>query len=110
MSEAPKHTPGPLAVFPVGRKNQFNITYPEGSRRPPGMEWPDYYVEFSGYFGAGGPHLFAAAPKMLKALKKHEHRLSVRATDGPRAKPTVAELNEMLHDFRAAIAEAEGRS
>lgn len=31
--------------------------------------WHDTYVEFSGYFGADGPELYAAAPAMRDALR-----------------------------------------
>lgn len=54
-------------------------------------------------------HLIVAAPDMLEALRKAERALSLRTTYGTKAKPTVAELNVMLDDFRAAIAKAEGR-
>lgn len=32
------------------------------------LPWGDKYINFSGYFGKFGPHMFAAAPDMLEAL------------------------------------------
>ena len=37
--------------------------------RSKGDSWDSQYVAFSGYYGSYGPHLFAAAPEMLAALK-----------------------------------------
>lgn len=97
-----KHTPGPLGVFPTKSPRQFTITRVRDSRCPPEMEWDDYYVEFSGYYGAHGPHVFAAAPEMLAALKWAESALA------PFSKEPAEKSGMSL--IRAAIAKAEGRS
>ena len=69
MTQETKWMPGPLRVVQTSVARQFNIKRPEDSRIPPGTEWEDYYVEFSGYFGSYGPHVFAAAPEMAEALR-----------------------------------------
>lgn len=33
-----------------------------------GSNWSDAYVSIGGYFGSHGPHVFASAPDLLKAL------------------------------------------
>ena len=66
MVEAPKHTAGRLTVELTGPEGQCTIR--SDFRRRKG-EWRDIYVEFSGYFGSYGPHMFAEAPAMLDALK-----------------------------------------
>jgi hypothetical protein len=63
-------SPMTLTVVPCGPSGQFAIRRPNDVRLPPEMEWEDYYIEFSGYFGSYGPNLFAAAPDMLAALKE----------------------------------------
>lgn len=59
------HTPGPLNVVRQTEDGQFRIDaepYGEG-------KWSDVYINFSGYFGAVGPYVFAAAPELLEALR-----------------------------------------
>jgi predicted acylesterase/phospholipase RssA len=94
MTQETKWTLGPLRVVQTSVARQFNIKRPEDSRIPPGTEWEDYYVEFSGYFGSYGPHMFAAAPEMAEALREiarrtddFEHgddllRLQIRGVNG----------------------------
>lgn len=38
------------------------------SERDPN-NWADTYIDFTGYFGADGPELYAAAPAMRDALR-----------------------------------------
>lgn len=65
-----------LAVFPTGVANQFVVRRPDDERLPPEVEWKDYYIEFGGYFGSCGPHMFAAAPDMFEALTRIAERIS----------------------------------
>ena len=91
----PKHTPGPLIVrklaYPFDR--QFDIV--GDYKIIDGEVDLDRYVAFNGYFGSYGPHMFAAAPEMLEALK--EANIATMLYDG--------------HEGRYAkiIAKAEGR-
>lgn len=55
-------------------------------------------VSFSGYFGSHGPHLFAAAPDLLTALKE--------ARDALNGAPNTVGLHSQIDD---AIAKAEGK-
>jgi len=94
-----KHTPGPWTI----RVATASI---------PTIHVSSERGHFASVFGARhvqDARLIAAAPDMLATLRTHENRLSQCAARGERAKPTTAELNDMLADFRAAIAKAEGR-
>lgn len=55
------------------------------------------YVSFSGFFGEHSPHLFAAAPDLLEALKEQ-------------VAECFDETCEMCTRHEAIIAKAEGRS
>jgi hypothetical protein len=37
--------------------------------KSPGRHFDEQYVEFGGFFGSYGPHVFTAAPELLAALK-----------------------------------------
>lgn len=67
--------------------------------------WDQSYVDFSGFFGDLGPHVFAAAPKMLAALIVLRDADDIGKPDGQ---------NFMGNAMRAlvddAIAKAEGGS
>ena len=72
--------------------------------------WNDIYVEFSGYFGSFGPHVFAAAPELLEAC-----RAMIEWDD--REKDHAVDFDARMHlcrvafdKARAAVAKAEGRS
>ena len=69
---------------------QFSI---EQSDYEPG-DFGKKYVCFSGYFGEAGPHVFAAAPKLLEALEW--------AVDNPH------DDAYWISQARAAIAKAKG--
>lgn len=45
-------------------------------------EWDDIYVDFGGYFGAYGPHMFALAPQLVEALKTASWLLADIAPQG----------------------------
>ena len=72
-------------------------------------EWDDIYVCVSGYFGAAGPHVFAAAPELLEAL---EEVVAVFESNPSSITDTVwvtGDRPETLYDCcRAAIAKAKG--
>jgi len=72
--------------------------------------WNDIYVEFSGFFGSFGPHVFAAAPELLEAC-----RAMIEWDD--REKDHAVDFDARMHlcrvafdKARAAVAKAEGRS
>lgn len=67
--------------------------------RSPGRHWDDQYVNFSGYYGSYGPHVFAAAPDLLAALK-------AIVSDGCMLAADVQNTRQAM----AAITKAEGRS
>lgn len=94
-----KHTPRPLIVIKTQAmaEPQFQI---ESDWINSDGEWRDKYVCFSGFFGSYGPHVFAAAPEMLEALK------AVIAF-GDAAPYWETEAARDL--ARAAIAKAEGQ-
>lgn len=72
-------------------------------RLPAGREdWDSKYVSFSGYFGPHSPHLFAAAPDMLDAL-----RLAESFITGFEGDELQDGIDERLATIRAAIAKAE---
>lgn len=58
-----------LRVFESGYRypDQYYITYTSGD--PINCKNGEY-IKFSGYFGGYGPHVFAAAPKLLEALEE----------------------------------------
>lgn len=92
-------TPGPLSVNLTTAPRQYVIK--NDPVRLEG-EWADIYVEFSGYFGSFGPHLFAAAPDLLAALKAcREAMWADNPADG---------WKEIIDQAAAAIAKAEGSS
>lgn len=67
-----KHIGGNLIVVQatidgVPAPGQYRI---ENETRDIDGKWDDIYVHVSGYFGAAGPHVFAAAPELLEALEQ----------------------------------------
>lgn len=67
------------------------------------LDWDDYYIEISGYFGNIGPHVFAAAPDLLEALESTLNFIE----------NTESELGFKLESgrkARAAIAKAKGET
>jgi len=81
---------------------QFAIeALPKG---PAGEKWIQEYINFSGYFGVHGPHVFSAAPELLEAL---EYAVSKYGQDGgPWNVPS--DPGGWLDRARAAIAKAKG--
>ena len=72
--------------------------------------WNDIYVEFSGFFGSFGPHVFTAAPELLEAC-----RAMIEWDD--REKDHAVDFDARMHlcrvafdKARAAVAKAEGRA
>lgn len=87
-----------LKVVQKSDPEQFGI---ESNHHEAEGEWRDIYVNFSGYFGKFGPHMFAAAPEMLEALKK------LASIDfGSHGWDEFAE--SAAREARAAISKAEG--
>lgn len=105
MSE---HTPGTLQVHPTSAEGQFSIDNDQDRLNAKGT-WDERYVNFSGYFGSYGPHMFAAAPDMLAALKEALWALDNMAAI-LNAKGIESTLMDPRPGIRAAIAKAEGRS
>lgn len=101
----------PIAVFPTDKPRQFVIARPDDSRCPMGMEFDDYYVQFSGYFGSYGPSMFAAAPDLLSALKallpEVDAEIERRRTSGD--DQYWSDLQPLSDAAHAALAKAEGR-
>lgn len=88
MSEA-KHTPVKLELS-VEAINQRQFEISSNWLKEKG-EWEEIYVSFSGFFGSYNPHIFAAAPDLVEAVK---HAL---------------ETSDREHDrriYRAALAKA----
>lgn len=54
-----------LSVESRGDPRQHTIR----NRFPDGGRWDETYIEFGGYFGCYGPHVFRAAPALLDSLK-----------------------------------------
>lgn len=70
------------------------------------VPWDDKYIRFSGYFGKFGPHMFAAAPALLGALKG-----MIEVYGGKYdidCLPKHSTELELIGLARAAIAKAEG--
>lgn len=97
-----KHTPGPLHVEPEGLCTRQFAIRSDFHRRP--GEWDDVYVEFSGYFGSYGPHLFAAAPELSELVRRGRQKLATYVGIYPGDK----ELQSLLRDWDSALARAEG--
>lgn len=55
-----------ITATPTGHPRQFEVR--NNFNDLPG-EWEVTYVNFGGYFGKHGPHVFAAAPDLLEALE-----------------------------------------
>jgi hypothetical protein len=92
----------PLRVRVSG--NQFDI------ERLPGRDddWDREYVSFSGFAGPYNPHLFAAAPDLLEALKAF---VDGYEPDSAKADSPAYVLFANKADMAIkAIAKAEGRS
>jgi len=62
-----QHTPGPLRVTAFDETSRQARVQNDHSRVK--GSWDDIYVEFSGYFGSYGPHMFAMAPELLSFAK-----------------------------------------
>ena len=79
---------GPTRQFEV--RNNFNDLV---------GKWEETYVNFSGYFGKHGPHVFAAATELLEAL---ELALFVRGTSD--------DTSEVRTKMEQAIKKAKGET
>ena len=55
-----------IKAAPTGHSRQFEVRNNFSDLLG---KWEDSYVNFSGYFGKHGPHVFAAAPDLLEALE-----------------------------------------
>lgn len=94
--------PGPLSVIKRG-DGEDRLFGVESDHRHVEGEWDDIYVDFSGYFGSYGPHVFAAAPDLLKVLKRIDAAMDFNGTCHPL-------FNGLQKQMQDAIAKAEGRS
>jgi hypothetical protein len=69
-------------------------------------------IDFEGVdntaYAEADARLIAAAPTMYDALKKIRARLRFASSGGAKAKPTIAQLNEMLDEACFALRRAEG--
>lgn len=88
-------------LFPVEPAEPLTVKATEYDRqyridgRSEGQTFDDRYVNFSGYFGNYGPHVFAAAPDLLEALIECVHLIE---------RHTFKDCDKA----RRAIAKAEG--
>lgn len=94
--------PGALNVLKRGKSDDRHFSVQNDHQHATG-EWDDVYVEFSGYFGSYGPHVFAAAPDLLKVLKRIDAAMDFNGTCHPL-------FNGLQKQMQDAIAKAEGRS
>jgi hypothetical protein len=101
-----EHTPGPWQVGDGQGNGHRDYIYCDDATGSAVATVELQYAPRNPLEQQANARLIAAAPDMLAALKKHERVLSMRTTYGAKAKPTVQELNDMLDDFRAAIAKA----
>lgn len=62
--------------------------------------WDDFYVNFSGYFGSYGPHVFKAAPDLLA--------IAERILDRGYVSKHIGEEHDDHMQLVAAIARARG--
>ncbi len=90
----------PLMIKSYPEERQFSI---EGDLEGCKIAFDEAYVSFSGYFGTYGPHVFAAAPKLLLAAQ----RLAARGFFNPSSCADKATLKDMA-SMLEAIAEATG--
>lgn len=101
-----QHTPGPLKAMVIQHDGQAkvfsNYETTEGA-------WDDIYVNFSGYFGSYGPHMFAAAPDLLAAIEGLANILST-AESNASGNPEWEAVSKRINAARAAIAKARGET
>jgi hypothetical protein len=90
-----EQTPGRLRIGQLSFAGQFEVT---SNYLSIDGNFKDRFIHFSGYFGAYGPHMFAAAPEMLEALKDCRDLIENMPVE------------ELLMQVEAAIAKAEGRA
>lgn len=107
-------TPGPLSVelrLSNDLGDQYVIASDTVNTRG---KWNDVYVNFGGYFGSYGPHMFAAAPDLLEALQVMVARIEHYTRMGELGQPNIEqwEYTEGSSDMakaRAAILKATGK-
>jgi hypothetical protein len=93
---------------PSPDSRQFNI---ESELPVDSSKFEDVYVCFGGYFGNYGPHMFAAAPEMLEALKSCvQIESDVRRLDARYGYEIPQSWQDAFSMIKAAIAKAEGRA
>jgi len=86
-----------MKVRACATPGQFTIeVLPKG---PAGEKWIQEYINFSGYFGVHGPHVFSAAPELLDALDWAVNLSGYDETGKP---------SPWLEKATAAIAKAKG--
>jgi hypothetical protein len=95
------NTPATLTVkkLEIHDPHQFNI---KSNWEETEGDWDDRYVDFGGYFGSYGPHVFAAAPDLLEACEAFIalfNDCDMRPED---------ESHEVASTIRAAIKKAKG--
>jgi hypothetical protein len=78
----------------------------ESDHRHLAGHWDDIYVDFSGFFGSYGPHLFAAAPEVLEALERARSLLVIAEGQFPPA--FNARVRAAIAQAGLAIARAKG--
>ncbi len=94
--------PGALSVIKRGDHEDRQFIVQSDYQRVEG-KWEDIYVDFSGYFGSYGPHVFSAAPDLLKVMKRIDAAMDFNGTCHPL-------FNGLQKQMQDAIAKAEGRS
>jgi hypothetical protein len=93
---------GALTVRRTTRTDQFTIEHiPHGTEN-----WDAEYVTISGHFGPYSPHLFAAAPDLLAALKSFVDGVDPAKLDTS-SDPAYVLFAHKAKQALAAIAKAE---
>ena len=92
---------GPLEV------SQTSVGGPDwiSNKKDTGAEFDDWFVEFSGHFGAHGPYV-SAAPDLLDALIVALPYIETAELDEAYKPGAVSKVSKQIRD---AIAKAEGK-
>lgn len=65
------------------------------------LPWDDAYIDFSGFFGAYNPKLFARAPEMLEALERARVALRFAAEHSPAMQDDYNAICALIEEVKA---------